>query len=199
MADQNIEDLRREAEAQRQDLAADVELVADRVSPTRIAGRQKAKITGGVDSLRDRVFGTPDHRRSADRLPGGADDDRSLRDRAGDAAHKVREVSPSSVSDLAEGNPLAAGVIGLGVGLLVATLLPGSEREQRVADDLQDRVDHAAVGVVRSGQQAVEPAVQEGVDAVKESAQDSVQAVKEQTKSAADDVRQHATDVSNDS
>lgn len=197
MDDQNIEQLRREAEARRQDLAADVELVADRVSPSRIADRQKAKISGRVDSIRDRVFGSPDHRREAVDDVGSVDHDeaRSLSDRAGDAVSRIKDSAPGSVGELAEGNPFAAGIVGLGVGLLVATLLPESTSERQIADSVQEHVDSAAAQLARAGQEAVEPAARDGLDALKESAHDAVQTVKGEAQAAADDVRQQATDA----
>ena len=132
MTDQNIADLRREADDRRDAIARDVELVTDRVAPSRIADRQKAKVRRGFEGVRDTVFGTSDrHRSDVD------NHDESLRDKASGALDHAKQASPDSVGEFAEGNPLAAGLIGLGIGLLAAALIPSTREERQVADRAQ--------------------------------------------------------------
>ncbi len=188
-------DLRRQADEQRDAIARDVDLVTDRVSPSRVADRQKAKVRQSVGSVRESLFGTSDRHRLA------SDHDDSLRDRASHALDRANEATPDSVGEFTEGNPLAAGLIGLGIGLLAATLLPQSREEQRIADKAQDTLDNAAGELARAGQQtaeAIKPAVTDAVDEVKTSAHESVESVKTDAQNAATDVKDTAITATKD-
>ena len=198
MTNTDLNQLREEAEQRRLAIANDVELVTDRVAPGRIADRQKARVNQRVSSVRDSIFGTADRHRS----PSSPEqDDPSMRDRAGDKMAELRERTPDSVEGFAEGNPLAAGLIGLGIGLLAASLLPSTDEEQRIADTAQDTLDSAAQQVARSGQEAAEsikPAVEDAAAEVKSSAQDSVESVKGDAREAAQDVQESARSKADD-
>ena len=92
-------------------------------------------------------------------------------------------------------------MIGIGIGLLAATLIPSSPEEQRVADRAQSALDDAASEIGRVGQQtaqAVAPDVISAVDEVKESARESVDHVTSDAKTATQDVRQTATTEAHD-
>jgi len=190
MTDQHIEELRRESDRHREAIARDVDLVTDRVAPNRIADRQKAKLRQGVGGIRDSLFGTADRHRSAV----GSDD--SLAQRASDTLGHARHAAPDAVNDFTEGNPLAAGLIGVGIGLLAATLMPTSREEQRVVDRAQEALDDTAAQIAEAGRQAAEavkPEVMEAVEDVKVSARKSADVVAGDAKGAAEDVRESAS------
>lgn len=194
MTDQSISELRSEADARRDAIARDVELVTDRVAPGRIADRQKARFSQRVSRVRDSVFGTSDKNRSMDSSP-------SLKDKASSAVERANDAAPDSVGEFTEGNPLAAGLIGLGMGFLAATLIPTTPEEQKIADQAQDSIDSAAKQIAQSGQQAAEavkPAAENAVAQVKTSAQDSVDTVKDDAKGAAHDVKDIAQSTAHD-
>ncbi|HEX4901923.1 MAG TPA: DUF3618 domain-containing protein [Acidimicrobiales bacterium] len=212
MSDQNIEQLRAEAAMRRQAIATDLELVGDRVSPTRIAERQKAQLRQRVHGVRNSVFGTPDRHRGVgtahraygspttepigwqDRDTGDAGGG-SLGDRASGAVQTLKEAAPSSLGEATEGNPLGAAIVGFGIGMLAATLLPSSPDEQRAAQRIQGRLEEAGSAVGRTGKEAVEhvkPEAQHAVEDLKESAKESADALKSQVQSKADDVKQTA-------
>lgn len=196
MTDTQIQDLRREADDRRDAIVRDVDLVADRIAPGRIADRQKAKLRQGVNGMRDTVFGTSDR----SRLNAGTEHD-SLRDKAAGAIDRVNEATPDSVSEFAEGNPLAAGLIGVGIGLLAATLIPTTREEQRVADRAQDTLKDIAGEVARAGHEAadaIKPAVEDAAADVKATAKDAMDTVKDDAKGAADDVTSSAKDTMDD-
>jgi len=95
----------------------------------------------------------------------------------------------------AEGNPLAAGLIGIGIGLLAATLMPTSREEQRFADGAQDTLQDIAGVVGRAGHEtadAIRPAVEEATADVKSTARDAIDTVKDDAKGAADEVKTSA-------
>lgn len=201
MAEQEIEQLRDDAARQRQAIAQDFENVGDRVSPGRIAERRRAVIVQRVGKLRNSVFGTPDPRGQAARRPPSdgrssrESDDGSLQDKADGAIDSLKDRTPDSATDFAQGNPMAAGLIGLGIGLLAATLLPESREEQRIADEAQGTLDSLAEDLAASGREAADnlkPAAQEAAQQVKESARDSAESVKGEAKTAAQDVKDEA-------
>ncbi|MFP5320974.1 MAG: DUF3618 domain-containing protein [Acidimicrobiia bacterium] len=213
--DQHIERLRAEAAAQRQSIATDLELMGDRVSPSRIAERRKARVRERVQGVRNSVFGTSQRPRrtaaaygypqtygdpaatSAQWAPEGSSSSggSSLSDRAGGAVESVRQHTPDSLGEATEGNPLGAAVVGFGIGILAATLLPSSPDEQRAADRLQGKLEDAGRELGRTGKEAVEhvkPDAQQAVADVKDSAKDSVENVKSDAQSHAQDVKDTA-------
>jgi gas vesicle protein len=215
MADRDIERLRAEAAMQRQAIATDLELMGDRVSPARIAERRKAQFRNRIQGARDSVFGTSDKtrpsyqayqqayepsyppRESSGQWDQDSDSGQSLGDRASGALEAAKERTPDSLGEVTEGNPIAAGVIGFGVGLLAATLIPSSRDEQRAANKLQSHLDDAATGLGRTGREAVEnvkPQAQEAVQDLTQSAKESVQAVKDDAQSSVESVKATAQD-----
>jgi gas vesicle protein len=213
MTDQNIDQLRAEAAAHRQSIGTDLELMGDRVSPSRIAERRKARLRERVYGMRDTVFGSSDRSRStgaygaqpayAGTTPAGQrqqssgtdTDTQSMSDRASGAVDSVKEHTPDSLGEVTEGNPLAAAVAGFGIGMLAATLLPSSPDERRAANKLQGRLDDTAAELGRTGREAVEnvkPEAQQAVEDVKESAKDSAESVKSDARSKADSVKDTA-------
>lgn len=187
MADQDIDELRQDAARQRQAIAQDLEYVGDRVSPGAIVERRRAAVTARLRGARSTVFGSPEG--SGQSSGGGSS--------ASDAVDTLKAKTPDSVADFTEGNPLAAGLIGLGIGLLAATLIPETREEQQMADKAQGHVDALAGDLAASGREAAEnlkPAAEQAVQEVKASAQDSAETVQTETKSAADDVKSKAED-----
>ncbi len=188
-----LDQLRQEAELRRQAIASDVHLVSDRVDPTRIADRQKAKISQRVGSLRATVFGSSDSARS--HSASMDNDQTSLKDRASGAVDSIKESTPDSVGDFTEGNPFAAGLIGVGLGLLAATLIPETREENRLAGKVQGKIDDVAAELAHAGQQlaeTVKPAAQDAVESVKESASTSAKNVKDEASDASSDVAKTA-------
>ena len=237
MPDQNIDQLRAEAAQRRQAIATDLELMGDRVSPTRIAERRRAALRQRMHGVRNTVFGTSDRHRmvgaheashayptgaygypTGDPMPPispGADghssgghssgDDSSggssLTDRAGNAVDMVKEHTPGSLGEATEGNPFAAAVIGFGVGMLAATLLPSSPDEQRAARRLQGTLDQAGAQVGRTGKEAIDnvkPEAEHAVHDLKGSASEAVESVKGEAQSKVEEVKGTAQEKAQD-
>lgn len=193
MAEQDIDELRQDAARQRDAISQDLEYVGDRVSPGRIVERRRAVVTARFQGARSSVFGSPD-RTAPSNSSGSAN---AATDRASGAMDTLKAKSPDSAADFTEGNPIAAGLIGLGVGLLVATLIPESKEEQQVADQAQDHIDALAGDLGHSGREAadnVRPTAEQAVQDVKGSAQDSAKNVQSESQSAAENVKSKADD-----
>ncbi|HXH57669.1 DUF3618 domain-containing protein, partial [Iamia sp.] len=133
------DDLRAEAERQRQAIATDLEMVGDRVSPGRMAERRKAAVRGRFTDVRTRVMGAVP---SPDPGEGPGLTDRAS-DRASSAASTLGQ-TPQKATEATQGNPLGAGLVAFGAGLLAATLLPESDKERQLAERVQPRVDELA-------------------------------------------------------
>ena len=89
--------------------------------------------------------------------------------------------APAQVRRSTRGNPLAAGLIALGAGWLVGSMIPASQKEQNAAERLKDQaapvVDEAKAAVQEMGE-SLKPQAQEAVDSVKETAAEGAEHVK---------------------
>src|SRR4051794_757633 len=116
--------IRAEIERTRASLSEDVNALADDVNPKTVARRQKEKVTGAFGRAKDKVMGS------------AQDAQHRVTDNAGSATETAKDAvtgAPTMVRERTEGNPFAAGLIAFGAGLLVAALLPASEREREAA------------------------------------------------------------------
>jgi ElaB/YqjD/DUF883 family membrane-anchored ribosome-binding protein len=178
--------LRHNIEGTRSSLTRDVDLLAQKASPRQAARRRWT-------AARERVMGSSDSAGAA-----GTVKDKTSRlgdvasDKAQDAADAVRS-APQAVARQTQGNPIAAGVIAFGVGLLAATLIPVTEMEQQAGQqlrdnsgDLTDRIKDAA-GDVGSD---LKDDAQEAVSQLKDTVQDAAQNTRNQAQSSAQDAAQ---------
>ncbi|MGW6215128.1 DUF3618 domain-containing protein [Streptomyces sp. NPDC055109] len=192
------DELRRDVEDSRAHLARNVELLADRVVPGRVARRKVDSAHNRLNGIRERVMGT-----AHDGSAAAADAAHGVADRTGQAAGHVGDAvssTTSSVSDAArqtpqhikqqtQGSPLAAGVIAFGAGMLAAALLPTSAVEEQVGGRLREHADD----VIEPIKQSALEAGQEIRDEMREPTTQAVQSVKstaaDAAQTTADDAR----------
>lgn len=173
--------IRQQIEDTRADLGYDVDALNEKVNPARVVDRRVTRTKQAVDDLRGKVFGS-------DSSAGG------VTARAHDAAQGVAQAPDAALSGT-RGNPVAAGLIAFGVGWLVSSLLPTSEKEKQLAAQVEEAAQpllENAKQVAQDAAQELQPAAQEALQSVQGTAQDAVQAVKEEGRSAAGDVQDHA-------
>jgi len=137
--------IRQDIEATRSDLARNVDALADRTVPSRVVQRRWTGMKDRARGLSDKVMGTP-HGGGAKASVGSAVG--SIQDAASRAGDKAGEVmgsatdtvrqAPAAVAQGTQGNPLAAGMIAFGVGLLTASLIPPTEMEKRAGQRIKD-------------------------------------------------------------
>jgi len=197
--------LRQQIEYTRAGLTRDVDRLAEKTSPKQVARRRwtsvKEKVMGSTGQAKDTVGS------KASDLGGAVQDKAShLTDVAGEKAHDAAGAvrsAPQAVASQAQGNPIAAGVIAFGVGLLAATLIPVTEAERRAGQelkehsgDLTDRVKDMAgdvkddlAGSVQQAAGEVKSTAQDAVETTRQQAQSSAQDAKEQSKQAVADAR----------
>ncbi|MEU7865096.1 DUF3618 domain-containing protein, partial [Nonomuraea sp. NPDC049141] len=148
--------IRWEIENTRNELSSDVDALADKVNPRRIAGERVGQARGALTRAREKVMGVQSDGHGAaqrvshatgQRMSHAADSARGLgeqsRERMSHVAGSVREEARSlgqQSRQQAQGNPLAAGLIAFGAGLLVSSLIPASRPERQWAGQAKEMV-----------------------------------------------------------
>ena len=189
--------IRRQIEDTRRELSYDVDALNEKVNPTRVMDRRVSAAKGRVSRMKDRVMGSAqDKTSSAQHMASNTAG--SVQDMASTAAGAVQQ-APQTLTRQAQGNPLAAGLIAFGVGWLVSSLLPASQKEQQLASQAESAVREHKDALLEPAKQAaqdmreqLQPAAQQAVEEVKSTAQDAASTVKEEGQSAAQDVQGQA-------
>lgn len=196
--------LRQEIEYTRAGLTRDVDRLAEKTSPKQVARRRwtsvKEKVMGSTGQARDTLgSGASTVQEKASDLGGTVQEKAShLSDVAGDKAHEAADAvrsAPQAVVTQTQGNPIAAGVIAFGVGMLAATLIPVTDAEKRAGQELKDHSDQLTDKVKEAAGELKDDlggTVQEAAARVKDTAQDAVQTTKDQARSSAQDTVQAA-------
>ena len=169
----NPEEIRTDIEHTRSELGRDVDALAEKVDPSKAVDRQKDRIRDRFRNAREAVMGSPDSGNQSDSNSGAlqqASDQLShLGDQAGEAVQNI----PDKVTSGTRGNPLAAGLIAFGAGLLASSLIPSSRMEQDAAEKVKDRaaplVEEAKSAAQEAGEH-LKPQAQEAAQAVKDTA-----------------------------
>ncbi|GAA2715482.1 DUF3618 domain-containing protein [Micromonospora olivasterospora] len=186
--------IRQQIEHTRSELISDVDALTDKVDPRRIASDRVGQARGALTRVKEKMMGTPTDGHGAGQHMSSA---------AGSMRAQARELEQQ-----AQGNPLAAGLIAFGAGLLVSALIPPSRPERQWAgqakqtarqhsgelreqasqvghqmrDNLREPAKHAAQSV---GSTAVH-----GASAVQGQAKSAAQQVQRQAQGATGELRQ---------
>ncbi|PXW36082.1 UNVERIFIED_CONTAM: uncharacterized protein DUF3618 [Williamsia faeni] len=188
--------IRADIERTRAALSSNVNTLAYEANPATMAKRRVGRVTGSLGSVRDRVMGSAQD--SAQSASGAKDSAVSSVTGAAQSASDAVQSAPGTVKAQTQGNPLAAGLIAFGAGLLVSSLIPASDREAQAAAALQEKAQPLTDELTNVAKQTAEhlqgPA-QEAVAAVKDTAIDAAGTVKDEGASAAQDVQGHAKDA----
>lgn len=205
--------LRRQIEHTQRNLSTDVDLLAEKVTPSRVMHRKVGRARNAMHSMRDRVMGTASDAAGstrdtassvADRASSMADDaTQTARDAAQSTRDAVQE-APRALRRGTEGNPIAAGLIAFGAGWLLSTLAPPTKKEEELAEQATTWArEHSEPVKEQLGQVAEEvkenlrePA-QQAAESVRDTATDAAQTVKGDARSAAQDVGGRADEARN--
>jgi hypothetical protein len=192
------DEIRADIERTRAALSDDVDELAESVKPKNVAGRQVDKVKEAASNVRERVMGSDDD--DYDRSAVGTVGDKaySARDtvseKASGAGEAVRQ-APRRMRRKAQGNPLAAGMVAFGLGMLVSSLIPSTEKEREAVSQLQENLEPVkakATEVAQDIGEGLKPAAQEAAESVKTTAQEGAENVKQEGQSAAADVKDQA-------
>jgi len=191
---QSTEELSGEIASTRQSLASDLDALQDRVSPGAIVERRKQAARSRLYGIRDRVMGTAQGaRESVVGTAQGARD--SVTGTAHGAAGSVQDTM-GSAQDRIQGSPLGAGLVAFGAGMVIAALLPASDKEARAGAQLvataQDKAQPLMEQAKSAGQDVAHNLAESAAEAaqeVKETATEGAQRVKSEGQSAAQSVQ----------
>ena len=178
-------------EATRSNLTRDIDELTDKVSPSRVLDRRRDAAKSRIGSIRDKVMGS------------ASDAGGSLSGTASSATEAISDTATGALNGLesrAQGNPLAAGVVAFGAGMLLSALIPASDKEAQAAQKLtqvakehgQPLMDDAK----SAGQEMAAGLKESAADSaqqVQASAQDSVENVKQEGQSSAQTVKNEAS------
>jgi ElaB/YqjD/DUF883 family membrane-anchored ribosome-binding protein len=198
---QNTEELTTtpaDIEATRADLSRNIDELSDKVSPQRVVARRKEAARNSLYSVREKVMGSASKARdrvgTAGSGTGGS---------VSGAASTVKDSAQSAVGTLettTTGNPLTAGAVAFGVGVLIASLLPASDKEAQAAGRLVDAAKEHGQPLVDEAKSVGQDMAKdlgerasEAADKVKSQAQDSASTVKDQGQSSVGQVKEQAT------
>jgi ElaB/YqjD/DUF883 family membrane-anchored ribosome-binding protein len=178
--------IRAQIEQTRLNLSDDVNQLADTVNPTHVAKRQVDKVKGAVGGVKEKVMGT-----ASDAGSNLA----STQSSVADAVSGAVTGAPGQVRMRAAGNPLAAGLIAVGVGWLIGSLLPASTAEQQAAAKVKDTATPVLTDAAKEVAGNLQEPAQQAVAAVKDTATDAATTVKDESTAAANDLKDQAHDA----
>jgi hypothetical protein len=203
--------IRRQIEDTRRELSYDVDALNEKVNPARVVDRRVSAAKGRVSRVKDRVMGSAQdtHASAQGKAQDLASDAQgmasnaagSVQDAASSAASAVQQ-APDQIVRQTQGNPMAAGLIAFGVGWLVSSLLPASDKEKQLAQQAESAVREHKDTLLEPAKQVgqdmadqLKPAAQHAVEEVRSTAQDAASTVKDQGQSAVQDVKGQAQDA----
>jgi hypothetical protein len=211
--------IRSEIDQTQRELSADVDALTEKLSPPRIVERRVQRTREAMTNVKDKIMGsTSDTYQTAGSATSGVGESvsaraSSARDTAASAASSARDTAAGAASSAVDtvrstpdairrrttGNPLAAGLIAFGAGLLLSSLIPASEPEQQVATQVKDFATEQGRPVAQQLGQAGQEAAQElkesaqlRAESVRQTAADAASTVKGEAQSAAADVKDQA-------
>jgi Protein of unknown function (DUF3618) len=132
--------IRGDIEQTQQNLSANIDALAEKVSPSRIVERRVEQTRSAMTSVKDRIMGSAAETTStvsgtASSAAASAKD--TLAAKASSAADMASS-APEQARQRTRGNPLAAGLVAFGAGWLLSSLLPATEPEQQAAAQVKD-------------------------------------------------------------
>jgi gas vesicle protein len=169
---------------QRREMEGTLDEIGDRVNPRSVYDRQRRNMRAKVSGWRERLMGSPDY--GSD----GSSGDGRLSQAADAVSH-----APDAIRQQTRGNPLAAGLVAFGAGLLAGSVMPETDVERRAvreAEPQMRRVAEEAKDVARDiGEDVKESAVHQAEE-LKETAKESAEHVKESAQESGQHVRDDA-------
>ncbi|MCW2134236.1 DUF3618 domain-containing protein [Arthrobacter sp. VKM Ac-2550] len=193
---QSPEEIREDIERTRAELGSDVDALAEKVTPSSIAHRQGQKVRDKMNQVKTSIMGAADNTTGSAKS-GMHEAGESVSHTAQHAGETVQN-APHQVAEKTRGNPMAAGLIAFGAGMLISSLIPASQKEQQAATALKEKAEPLKTELTDAAKQVAQdmkgPA-QEAMESVKSSAQDAAGRVKEESAGAASDVKERAQDA----
>ncbi|MGK3958378.1 hypothetical protein ACLKOZ_19560, partial [Arthrobacter sp. R4] len=171
--------------------------------PSNIVHRQTDKVKDAVFGVKEKIMGAADDATTTLHTKAGhtgnalghAGD--TVGSTLGDAGQAISD-APAQVKTKTQGNPLAAGLIAFGAGMLLSSLIPASEKEREAADALKTAAEPLTTELTDAAKdmaQGLKEPAQEAMENVKATATDAAEHVKTEGQYAAADVKDKATEA----
>lgn len=186
--DTRQEQLEQRVRYQRREMEGTIDEIGERISPKAMYERRKQSIRDRVTDWRERVMGSSDYGYPDQ---GMGSDGESRLSQAADAVTGA----PDMIRQQTRGNPLAAGLIAFGAGLLAGSVLPETRAERQAvqkAEPQMRQVADEAKEMARDIGEDVKQSAQAQAEELKESAMESAERVKEGAQEGAQSVRDDA-------
>lgn len=190
----NPDEIRADIDRTRNEIGRDVDALAEKVDPAKALDRQTDKIRDRVQGFQESIMGSPDY----------GDDESTLQDAREQVGH-LAQSAPEQVKKRTRGNPLAAGLIALGAGWLVGSMVPASKPEQDAAAAVKDKAEPLVEEAKSAAQEMGEnlkPQAQEAAQSLQESGRTGMEHVREEgqhrVSDLKDDTQQAAQNVRDD-
>lgn len=106
--------------------------------------------------------------------------------------------SPRQVRVKTQGNPLAAGLIAFGAGMLLSSLIPASEKEREATEALKTRAEPLTTELTEAAKDVaagLKAPAQEAMENVKATAAEAADHVKAEGQTTVGDVKSRAADA----
>ncbi len=168
--------IRAQIEETRSSLSQDVNTLADTVNPAHAAKRNAARVGSAVVRAKDKVMGA-----ASDSASGTS---AAVGDSVSAAQDKLRSQ--------ASGNPLAVGLIGLGLGWLLGSLLPATSAEEHAAVKVKEAAAPPLTDAAKEAADNLQGSAQHAAESIRATAADAAATVKDEAVSSAEDVRDQA-------
>ncbi|MDA8392020.1 MAG: DUF3618 domain-containing protein [Actinomycetota bacterium] len=209
---QSPDEIRMQIEETRSHLSGTAEAIQDRVQPRRIAQRRLSQVRTRATRVKESVMGSPGfgHKSSGGGIGGVGS---GLQDGAGAAMSTVggtigqvkstaasglesAQHAPDALKQAAAGSPLAAGLVALGAGMVIASLIPPSSQEQTAALAITDGIG-LKDGVAEAAQNlrsAVQESAHEAAAQIGSRASEAASHVAEAGQAAGSDLKDQASE-----
>lgn len=213
---ERTDELRDDIERRRREISGTVDELQNRVSPKRLMARGRYRVRRWVIDRKDRIMGNeqPYYPWQDQESHGSGSKEESMKDRVSESAsrtgNRVSEVAgeasdrashaaseakdavakaPQMLRQQTRGNPMAAGLIAFGGGLLLGSLLPETSAEQEIARRVEPTVSGAMSEAREAGRDVMEDVkgdAEEAMEHVKDKASEAGQHLRDDTKEAAE-------------
>lgn len=194
----NPDQIRTEIEATRASLSQDVNTLADTVNPAHAARRRMASARSAMLGVKDKIMGTATNSAAGttaaakEKISAATDAAQGKISAAGEAARDTATTAQNQFRRQASGNPLAVGLIAVGVGWLIGSLLPASSAEEQAAVKVKEAAAPAVTTAAKETAARLQGSAREAAETVKATAADAAATVKDEAASSAQDVRDQA-------
>jgi hypothetical protein len=182
--------IREQIEQTRTSLSEDVSTLADTVNPAHVARRKAATAGAAVRGVKDKIMGTASQSVSSTTAAAGVKAS-AVQEKAS-AAQDTISAAPNQLRRQTAGNPLAVGLIAVGAGWLVGSLLPASSAEERAATKIKEAATPAVTDAVKDAAASLQDSAKQAAESVKATAANAAATVKDETANSAHDLKDQA-------